>query len=94
MAPSAPTGLVVTAVSGNRVNLTWTDTSSNETGFRVLRCLGANCTPTATVVTLSAGSTSYSDLAVQPRTTYRYRIQAYNSAGVASSAIVKVTTKR
>ena len=92
--PSAPTGLVATAVSGNRVDLTWTDTSSNETGFRVLRCVGGKCTPIVTLVSLPAGSTSFSDLTVQPRTIYRYRIQAYNSAGVASSAIVKATTPR
>jgi predicted phage tail protein len=93
-APSAPTGLVATAVSGTRVNLTWTDTSSNEAGFRVLRCVGTKCTPTVLVAQLSAGVTSYADISAQPRTTYRYRIQAFNSAGVGNSAIVKVTTPR
>jgi hypothetical protein len=75
------------------VNLTWVDRSSNESGFRVLRCLGTNCTPVV-LVSLGEGTTSYSDLTVAPRTTYRYQIQAWNSWGTSSSAIVKVTTPR
>ena len=93
-APSAPTGLVAVAASGTRVNLTWTDTSSNETGFRVMRCVGAKCTPTVVLATTGASVASFVDLTVSPRTTYRYRIQAFNSNGVAVSAIVKVTTPR
>jgi predicted phage tail protein len=93
-APLAPTGLVATAVSATRVTLTWTDRSSNESGFRVLRCTGSGCTPVTVLVTLAAGATSFSDLTVQPRKTYRYRIQAFNSAGVGNSTIVKVTTPR
>jgi hypothetical protein len=45
-------------------------------------------------VSLAAGVTSFADLSVQPRTSYRYRVQAFNSAGVGNSTIVKVTTRR
>ena len=93
-APTAPSDLVATAVSGTRVNLAWVDRSSDETGFRVLRCVGAKCTPLTVLVSLAAGVTSFADLSVQPRTSYRYRIQAFNSAGVGNSTIVKVTTRR
>jgi serine protease AprX len=93
-APAAPTGLVATAASGTRIGLTWVDRSNNETGFRVLRCVGSKCTPTAVLVTLAAGTISFNDVTVLPRTTYRYRIQSFNSAGAGSSAIVKVTTPR
>ena len=93
-APAAPTGLVAIAGSGPRVDLTWVDSSTNETGFWVLRCTGTKCTPVEVLVVLAAGATSFTDLGVQPRTTYRYRVQSFNSAGVGNSAIVKVTTPR
>lgn len=37
MVPSAPTGLTAMVVMGTSAQLTWTDTSNNETGFRVER---------------------------------------------------------
>src|SRR4051812_26620636 len=40
----APSGLSATAASGTRIDLAWTDNSTNETGFRVERCSGAACT--------------------------------------------------
>jgi len=91
--PSAPTGLTAVASAGG-VTLAWTDASSNEVGFRVLRCKGTKCTPTAVVVTLAPDVVTWTDVAVLPRTTYRYRIRAYNSAGVGTSGIVTVKTPR
>ncbi|MCK5643183.1 MAG: S8 family serine peptidase, partial [Gammaproteobacteria bacterium] len=35
--PAAPSALAATAFSGSQINLTWTDNSSNETGFRIER---------------------------------------------------------
>jgi hypothetical protein len=42
--PAAPTNLVATAVSSSQINLTWTDNSNNETGFKIERCIGSGCT--------------------------------------------------
>jgi len=92
-APTAPTGLTATVASG-QVTLSWTDTSANETGFLVLRCKGPKCTPTTVVATLTAGVVTWTDLSVLPRTTYRYRIQAYNSVGTGTSGIVTAKTPR
>ena len=92
-APTAPTGLSATATSG-WVTLHWTDTSTNETGFRVLRCKGTKCTPTTVVATLAAGVVTWTDFGVLPRTSYRYRIQAYNGGGTGTSGIVTVKTPR
>lgn len=93
-APTAPGSLTAAVGASGNVNLAWVDRSGNESGFRVLRCTGAKCTPTTIVATLAAGVTSYRDTTVKPRKTYRYRIQAYNEAGVGNSTIVKVTTPR
>jgi serine protease AprX len=92
-APTAPTGLTATVASG-RVTLGWTDTSANETGLRVLRCKGTKCTPTTVVATLAADVVTWTDLAVLPRATYRYRVQAYNSVGTGTSGIVSAKTPR
>ncbi|MEO6511774.1 MAG: S8 family serine peptidase [Nocardioides sp.] len=90
--PTAPTGLTATAASSIRVDLRWTDTSTNETGVRVLRCIGAKCTKLAVVATLPANTTNWSDLTTKANTTYRYKVEAYNSVGSSASSIVTVKT--
>src|SRR5207244_7518035 len=37
--PDAPSGLAAVAVAANQVNLSWTDNSSNETGFKIEQSL-------------------------------------------------------
>src|ERR1041384_2951773 len=50
----APIGLTATAVSAAKIHLAWTDSTTNETGFRVDRCSGAACTNFAQVGTRAA----------------------------------------
>jgi len=73
---------VAAVTGGNTANLTWTDNSSNETGFRVERKLGAGSF--ATLASKAANTTSHSDtpLAVG---TYTYRVIATGSADSAPS---------
>jgi hypothetical protein len=78
--PANPSGLAAVAVSTSAINLTWTDASSNETGFTLER----STSPTAgfaLVATLAANSTTYSDTGLAADTTYYYRIKATNSFG-------------
>ncbi|MCR4399964.1 MAG: fibronectin type III domain-containing protein [Syntrophomonadaceae bacterium] len=82
--PSAPTDLHAEAVSENRVDLSWTDTSSNEDGFRIERSTGSG--DYALVATVAAGAQAYSDTGLTAGTTYRYRVAAYNSGGQSSYA--------
>lgn len=77
--PTAPTGLTATAAPPWRINLAWTDTSSNETGFRIQRSL--NGSTWSTLATVGANTTSYPDTSPTPGTLYYYRVIAYNSAG-------------
>jgi serine protease AprX len=91
-APTAPTGLTATTSVG-RVTLGWTDRSTNEDGFRVLRCVGAKCTPTTVVATLGVNTVKWADTAVVARTTYRYVVQAYNTTGTGTSGVVSVRAR-
>ena len=78
-APATPANLQATAASGTRVNLSWTDQSNNELGFALERSSdGVNFYLADTV---GAGDANYSDLTVQPGTTYFYRVRAYNPGG-------------
>ncbi|HVT90261.1 MAG TPA: NPCBM/NEW2 domain-containing protein, partial [Tepidisphaeraceae bacterium] len=79
-APTDPTTLVATPVSYQQVNLTWVDTSGNETGFRVERKTGSGGTY-AQIADLAANTQSYSDTTVAANTTYYYRVYAYNLGG-------------
>ena len=93
--PAAPTNLVATVISKSQINLTWTDNSDNETGFRIERCKGATCTNFALIATVGANVTSYSNTKLTANTTYRYRVYAYNASGVSGySNIVTATTLR
>lgn len=83
-APAPPTALASTTVLGDRIDLTWTDAASNETGFRIERCTGAGCADFVEVATVAANATGHADSTLAFGTTYRYRVRSYN--GVANSA--------
>ena len=95
--PAAPSGLTATAVRRNggndRVNLSWTDNSNNETGFTIQR--STNITFTANLVpsTVGANTTTFQTGNVPRNTTYWFRVQATNGAGPSGwSNVVSVTT--
>jgi fibronectin type 3 domain-containing protein len=76
--PAAPTNLqaVPTTIAG-RVQLTWTDNSSDETGFRVERKTGSgNWIDLRTV-----GAPSYTDGGLISGQTYFYRVRSYGPGG-------------
>ncbi len=73
--PAAPSDLTATAVSSSRINLAWTDNSSNEAGFKLERSTdGVSFTQ---VAILTANVTSYANTLLPASTTYTYRVRAY-----------------
>jgi len=68
-------------VDAGNLRLTWKDTSTNESGFKVERHSGGSFTEIATV---GANVTSHTDSGVTTGTMYCYRVRAFNSAGTSS----------
>lgn len=78
--PAAPSALTATVNSINQITLTWTDNSNNETGFVVQRHAAGSSTWTV-VATTAANVTTLPDNALQPGTSYYYRVLAVNAGG-------------
>jgi|GEM_PF-1763337 len=90
--PAAPSALSASAQANcTSVNLSWTDNSSNETGFKIERKTGAGAF--TQITTTAANATTYSDTGLTKNTTYVYRIRSTNASGdSAYSSEVSVTT--
>ncbi len=93
--PGAPSNLTASALSRSQINLTWTDSSANESGFKIERCAGANCSNFAQIATVSANVKTYSNTGLKRNASYRYRVRAYNGSGnSAYSNIASAKTPR
>jgi hypothetical protein len=81
-APTAPSGLTATAVSGTRVDLAWTASNDNVgvTGYRIERCQGTGCAGFAEIAAPASTATVFSDTAVVNSTPYSYRVRAIDAA--------------
>jgi fibronectin type 3 domain-containing protein len=77
--PSAPTGLTATAVSRSQIDLKWTDTSGNESGFRIER--SSNGSGFTQIALTGPNATTYSSTGLTKNRNYSYRVRATNAAG-------------
>jgi fibronectin type 3 domain-containing protein len=78
-------------VSSSQINLSWTDHSNNETGFKVYRTNHGKSFKE--IATVGANVTTYADTGLKASTTYRYRVRAYNGRGNSDySNIASATT--
>jgi hypothetical protein len=81
--PARPTNATASAVSASQINLTWSDNSSDETGFKIERMTGTSGAWSQIAAT-SANARSYSDTGLLAATLYQYRVRAYNGGGDSS----------
>lgn len=84
--PDAPSNLAVTGVTTASIALSWTDGSSNETGFKVER--SSDGAAFATVAQLGSNVRTYTNTGLASGTGYYYRVIAYNSGGSSAASNV------
>lgn len=91
-APIAPSSLAAVAASSSQINLTWSDNSNNETGFRIER--SPDNSNWGEIATAGSSVTSYQNTGLTGSTTYYYRVRAYNAAGSSAyTSTVNATTQ-
>ena len=82
--PPAPAQARTTITSPSSLVLSWTDTASNEDGFRLFR--SQNSGAFLLISTLAPNTVTFTDSSLQNATEYDYRIQAFNLAGYSDFA--------
>ena len=90
--PLPPSGLVATALTSTSIKLTWTDNSSDESGFTIGRSLTSGG-PFTDIATVGANITTYTNTGLNGSTTYYYVVRANNAGGSSpNSTQASVTT--
>lgn len=73
-----PTALTATAVSSSQINLSWTDNSMVEDGFKIERKTSSDSY--SVIATVGPNITTFSSTGLSPSTTYYFRIRAYRGS--------------
>lgn len=89
--PSKPSYLLASALSGDKIKISWWDNSSNEDDFYIERKLESS-TKWTQIADFNANVESYTDTSLSARTTYQYRVQVYNSFGMSDYS--NIATKK
>jgi len=87
--PVSPSNLTGTVASNTQINLSWTDNSTNETGFKIERKTGTGTF--APVGTTTTNVTTFNDTGLSSFTTYTYRVYSYNSTGISPTYSNEIT---
>lgn len=83
--PTPPSNIKIGVLSKTKVKITWTDNSTNETGFNIQRKVTGSNT-FVNVASLSTNSTNFTDTGLNSALTYVYKVSAANSAGINSAS--------
>ena len=86
--PTAPSGLTATALSKSSLQVSWTNTTTDQSSVLVERCRGLGCTSFTRIATLSGTATTFKDTKLSSRTTYSYRVRSRNAAGYSTYSII------
>jgi hypothetical protein len=80
--PPVQPGYLGGGAAAGQINLGWTDSSSDEEGFRIERSTAGGAF--TEIASVGAGVTGYSDTAINYSTTYTYQVRAWNAGGVSN----------
>lgn len=75
-AGAAPANLSAHTVSSTEIQITWTESSSGHTGYKIERAY-SNGGPWSQIAIVGASARSYLDTGLAPSTYYAYRIRSY-----------------
>jgi hypothetical protein len=94
--PQAPVDLLAVAVGGCQVILAWTECGAGGLGFRIERADGIGSACQFSVIGgVGPNVAAFRDGSVRLRTTYSYRVHAWNASGDSSpSNVTGVTMQR
>ncbi|MBN1786238.1 MAG: fibronectin type III domain-containing protein, partial [Candidatus Methanofastidiosa archaeon] len=85
--PVSPTGVSAIGISQTEVEISWTDASSDETGFRIFR-------DGTQIADIPTNMTSYTDTGLECGTVHSYYVLSYNNYGQsAPSSTADATTQ-
>lgn len=98
--PVSPSNILASNITHNSAKLSWTDNSNNETGFEIGTCSGLPGTTGGGLTYCAFGfnriatviANTYTFTNLQPSTSYKYYVRAYNSAGESDNREVRFTT--
>ncbi|HEX9251169.1 MAG TPA: T9SS type A sorting domain-containing protein, partial [Ignavibacteriaceae bacterium] len=79
-APDAPSLLNSNPINNTQIELSWTDNSNNEDGFKIERKTTASGTYSE-IAQVGPNITNYNSTGLSGGTEYCYRVRSYNSAG-------------
>ena len=86
--PDAPTDLIIEGISVNEQALSWSDNSTNETGFIIERSVNSQ-SDFQQIKFINQNNTSFTDYDVSEENTYYYRVAAMNAVGVSGYSNVR-----
>lgn len=89
-----PSNLTATTASTSRINVSWTDNSSNGNGFILERSTSPAFSATTSITISQPGATNYADTGLAAGTTYYYRMKATNPTNSSAySSTASATTQ-
>lgn len=81
VSPAAPVMISATRQNEEDILLSWADTTNDETGFTVERCIGGSCREVHAPAQAGTGTVNFTDTRLTPYTTYDYRVKAVKDGG-------------
>jgi hypothetical protein len=88
--PARPTNLVATATATNQIALTWADTATNETGFKIERSL--DDVAWAQIGTVGSNVPAYAATGLAVAVKHYFRVRAFNGAGDSADSNTNAAT--